>query len=71
MVIPPRIWTELYSTIADEITLHICKAQGIDMYAHRTGDDLSYSEKAQEIFNEQSEYMEEMIGLCGLIKGDE
>ena len=71
VVIPPRIWTELYSTIADEITLHICKTQGIDMYAHSSGDDLTYSEEAQEIFNEQSDYAEQMIELCGLIKGDD
>lgn len=70
VTIPSHIFTELYSTIADEITLHICKTQGIDMYAHSTGNDLSYSEEAQEIFNEQSDYAEQMIELCGIFKGD-
>ena len=40
------------------------------MYAHSTGDDLSYSEEAQEIFNEQSDYAEQMIELCGIFKED-
>ena len=70
VALPSHIFIELYSTIADEITLHICKAQGIDMYAHSSGDDLTYSEEAQEIFNEQSDWAEQMIELCGIFKED-
>ena len=71
VTIPSHIFTELYSTIADEITLHICKTQGIDMYDHSRSDHvLTYSEEAQEIFNEQSDYAEQMIELCGIFKED-
>tara|TARA_R110001606_G_scaffold89246_1_gene200661 strand:+ start:206 stop:448 length:243 start_codon:yes stop_codon:yes gene_type:complete len=72
VVIPPHIFVELYSTIADEITMHICNARGFDMYPPNTkGDDVSYSDEAQEIFNGQSDYAEQMLELCGIIKGDE
>ena len=71
VVIPPHIFVDLYSTIADELTLHICKVQKVDMYARNSGDDLSYSDEAQDIFNEQSDYAEMLLDLCGVITGDE
>ena len=69
--IPSHIYVELYATIAGELTMHVCKAEGIDMYHCNTRtDETSLTDEAQAIFNSQADYVEQMLDLCGVLKGE-